>query len=57
MIKRGIKDLTSEEEQDQGWKLLRMKFEVREKSLGGEKVERNWERSRRNDLKLRGSYI
>ena len=51
MIKRGIKDLTSEEEQDQGQKLLGMKFGVREKSLEGEKAERNRERSRRNDLK------
>ena len=51
MIKRGIKDLTNEEEQDQGRKLLRMKFGVREKSLGGEKAKSNRERSRRNDLK------
>ena len=57
MIKRGIKDLTSEEEQDQGQKLLGMKFVMREKSLGGEKAESNRERSRRNDLKSRGSLI
>ena len=37
--------------------LLGMKFRVREKNLGGEKVERNQERSRRNDLKSRGSFI
>ena len=57
MIKRGIKDLTSEEEQDQGRKNLGMKFGVREKSLGGEKAERNRERSKRMDLKSRGAYI
>ena len=39
MIKRGIKDLNSEEEQDQGRKLLGMKFGMREKSLGGEKAK------------------
>ena len=54
MIKWGIKDLTSEEEQDQS---LRNEFGVIEKSLGGEKAKSNRERSRRNDLKLWGLYI
>ena len=57
MIKRGIKDLTNEEEQDQGRKLLGMKFGVIEKSFRGEKAESNRERFRRNELKSRGSYI
>ena len=37
--------------------LLGMKFRVREKNLGGETAKTNRERSRRNDLKLLGSYI
>ena len=38
-------------------KLLGMKFGVIEKSLGGEKAERNQERSKRMDLKSRGTFI
>ena len=38
-------------------KHLGMKFRVREKSLGGEKAESNQERSRRSDLKSRGTFI
>ena len=51
MIKWGIKDFTSEEEQDQGRKLLGMKFGVRVKSLGGEKVRKYRERLKRNEQK------
>ena len=53
MIKWGIKDFTNEEEQDQGRKLLGMKFGVRVKSLGGEKVRKYRERSKRNEQKSR----
>ena len=36
---------------------LGMNFWVSEKCLGGEKTQINWERLKRIDLKLRGTYI
>ena len=36
---------------------LGMKFGVSERCLGGEKTQISWERSKRIDLKLRGTYV
>ena len=49
-MKRGIKELTNEEEQDQGQITPGMKFGVSQRCLGGEKTQSSRERSKRMDL-------